>query len=177
MLPQEIIDLIINQVSAEGRTSKLMKTCSLVSYSFHARVRTHLFSRVSLWIMAGEYQEIACKFLRILKYKKSSDLISHVQSVNIVVYLHSQTYSQQQRSSKRLLKLIGIETSPIKAVLAILKNALIEKFILRRCQCDFRNHRTSAVARDVLKSKHQNLAYRRAMEYSIQDHYRKRPGS
>jgi hypothetical protein len=67
--------------------------------------------------------------------------------VNIFVYLHSQTHFQQQRSSKRLLKLIGIETSPIKAVLAILKNAPIEEFILRGSawQCDFRNHRITTL--------------------------------
>ena len=147
LLPQEIIDLIVDQVSAEGRTSQLMKTCSLVSHSFHARVRIHLFSRICLWIRICGYQGVARKFIKILKYKKNSDLISHIRSVNIFVHLHSQTYSQQQRSSKRLLKLIGIETSPIKTALIMLKNAPIEEFILRGdpTHCYFRNHRTSTL--------------------------------
>ena len=83
VLPQEIIDLIIDQVSAEGRTSQLMKTCSLVSYSFHARARTHLFSRVSLWIMAGEYQEIAFRNHRTSTLLLEMCLNPNIKSLHI----------------------------------------------------------------------------------------------
>jgi hypothetical protein len=139
-LPQEIIDLIVDQVSAqlEGRASKLMKTCSLVSHSFHARARTHLFSHVYLCIKAYEHQtKKARKFLRILKYKKNSDLISHIRCVEILVH----ELLPQSDSTTRLLKLLGIDQSPVKTVLTMLKNAPIEKFTLRGVsECDFQNH-------------------------------------
>ena len=146
LLPQEIIDLIIDQVSAEGRTSQPMQTCSLVSHSFHARARTHLFSRIFLRVSPWAPQSRATKFIKILKYKKNSDLISHIRSLKIVVYLPSQTSSQQRRSPKRLLELIGIETKPVKTALTMLKNAPIEEVIPRgSSECDFRNHRISTL--------------------------------
>jgi hypothetical protein len=144
--PQEIICLIIDQVSAEGRTSQLIKTCSLVSHSFHARARTHLFSHICLWVGACGYQKRASKFIRILKYKKNSDLISHMRSVEILLYLHPQSHSQQQRGDlTRLLKLIGINASPVKTAFTMLKNAPIEELTLRGnlAHYDFRNHRIS----------------------------------
>jgi len=147
-LPQEIIDLIVDQVSAHGRASKLMKTCSLVSHSFHARARTCLFSHVYLCTGTYRYQrKKSRKFLRILKYKKNSDLISHIRYLEIFVYrLLPQSDFQQQYSVKRLLKLIGIDRSPVKAVLAMLKNAPIEQLILRGVsEYDFQNHRISTL--------------------------------
>ena len=147
-LPQEIIYLIIDQVSAEGRSSQLIKTCSLVSHSFHARARTHLFSHICLWVGVRGYQRRANKFIRILKYKKNSDLLSHIRSVEIFVYLFPRPYSQEQRGGlTRLLKLIGLE-SPVKTALTMLKNAPIEEFTLKGNTAhhyDFRNHRISTL--------------------------------
>jgi len=145
LLPQEIIYLIIDQVSVEGRTSRLIQTCSLVSHSFHARARTHLFSRICLWVGACGYQKRARKFIRILKYKKNSDLISHIRSVEIFVYLHPRSYSRGDLT--RLLKLIGIDASPVKTALTMLKNAPIEEMTLTgdTMYCDFRNHRISTL--------------------------------
>ena len=87
------------------------------------------------------------KFLRILKYKKNSDLISHIRCVEILVYeLLPQFDFQQQYFVKRILKLLGIDPSPVKTVLTMLKNAPIEKFTLRGLsECSFQNHRISTL--------------------------------
>jgi len=113
----------------------------------HFIPRTYLFSHIYLCVFfPWAYRRRAAKFIRILKYKKNSDLISHIRSLKIVVYLPSQTYSQQRRSPKRLLELVGIETNPTKTGFTVLKNAPIEEVILRgSSECDFRNHRTSTL--------------------------------
>jgi len=90
----------------------------------------------------GYQRQRARKFLKILKYKKNSDLISHIRCLEILVY----EFLPQSDFQQQFLKLIGIDRSPVKTVLTVLKNAPIEKFILRGVsECDFQNHRISTL--------------------------------
>ena len=141
MLLSEIFDLIIDAVSAEWRA---MKTFSLVSRSFHSRARIHLFSQVILWVGKKEScRKRAVEFLRILKYKKNSDLISRIRSVKIVAYPreywppYDVEPDSHPLSSKGLLKLVGVDTDPIKTALTIFKNAPIEELILNESDGKF----------------------------------------
>lgn len=138
LLPLEIFELIIDAVSAERPISKLMKTCSLVCHHFHSRARIYLFSQIILWVgIKGECQKRASKFLRILRFKKNSDLISHIRSVQVLLYLHPWHRGSSKvdpifgPGSNGLLKLMGVDTNPIKTALSMFKNASIEELALK----------------------------------------------
>ena len=137
LLPQEIVDLIVDE-SAEQSISQLT-ICSLVCHSFHSRARILLFSHIDLWVGGWDrsYHRRASKLVRILKYKKNSDLISQrIRSVK--VFLDRFLWGTQGGWSSSahfpgptlLLSLVGINTNPMVAALTMLKNAPIEKFVL-----------------------------------------------
>jgi hypothetical protein len=136
LLPQEIVDLIVDE-SAEQSISQLT-TCSLVCHSFHSRARTRLFSHIDLWVGCDRsYDRRASKLVRILKYKKNSDLISQrIRSVKVFLDRFLCCTQGGWSSSAHfpgptlLLSLMGINTNPIVAALTMLKNAPIEKFVL-----------------------------------------------
>ena len=152
LLPQEIVDRVVDEVSAERNTSQLT-TCSLVSHSFHSRARTHLFSHIDLWVgLNDSYHKRASNLVRVLKYKKNSDLISRVRSLK--VYMDHLLCDCQQggwsssahfAGPKLLLSLIGVNTDPMVAALTMLKNAPTEKFVLKGLHEKFPNDPTERI--------------------------------
>jgi len=142
LFPPEIFDLIIDAAAAERRVSTLMKTCSLVCHNFHARARIHLFSHICLYVGMYGQSYRAKKFLRILKYKKNSDLISHcIRSVKILIF-SSQYYDEAEPIFRLVLQGMGVCKHPIQTVLAKFKNAPIKELILRAVVYrDFRRFR------------------------------------
>ena len=147
LFPQEIFDFIIDAAAAERPASTLMKAFSLVCHTFHSRARIHLFSQICLCV--GTYGESyrARKFLRILKYKKNADLISHcIRSVKILIYDY---YDSREPTFRILLQIMRVCENPIRAVLAKFKNAPIKELVFRAagggCYYEFRRFQPSAV--------------------------------
>ncbi|KIM36137.1 hypothetical protein M413DRAFT_31894 [Hebeloma cylindrosporum] len=141
LLPLEILFLVIDAVSTERRT---IKTFSLVSRSFHSRARVHLFSQVTLWLgMGPSCRRGAVEFLRILKYKKNLNLLSRIMR-SVKIFLHPPDVNGLSMDRhpyypepddypldfNSLLKLMGVDTDPIKTALAVFKNAPIEELTL-----------------------------------------------
>ena len=153
LLPLEIFDLIIDDVAAEQRMSKLMTTCSLVCHYFHSRARIHIFSHIYLPVGTQEYcRKRAKKFLKILKYKKNADLISHcIRSVIILVQPCAPYWDGSEEDlpcSNGFLKLMGIDRNPIKTVLTKFNNAPIQELVLNGSSCyppEFPYIRTSGI--------------------------------
>jgi len=152
LLPPEILFLIIDSVSAECKT---MSTFSLVSRSFHSRARIHIFSQVILWVGREEFcRKRAVEFLRILKYKKNSDLVSRIRSVKIVMepevrMVYDAELDGYPLGSKGLKKLMGIDTDPIKTALTIFKTAPIEELVLDKSDGEFYDNRTSKLLFEI----------------------------
>jgi len=127
----------------------------VVSRSFHSRARIHIFSQVILWVGKEEFcRKRAVEFLRILKYKRNSDLISRIQSVKIVVepedWLPYDTeLDGYSLGSKGLKKLLGIETDPIKTALTIFKTARIEELVLDKSDGEFYENRISKLLFEI----------------------------
>jgi hypothetical protein len=132
-----------------------MSTFSLVSRSFHSRARIHIFSQVTLWVGKEEFcRKRAVDFLRILKYKKNSDLISRIRSVKIVVQLEVRIVYDAELDgyplgSKGLKKLMGIDTDPIKTALTIFKTAPIEELVINKSDGEFYDNRTSKLLFEI----------------------------
>ena len=152
-LPPEILGLIVDVFSAQRRA---LKTFSLVSRSFHSRARIHLFSRVVLWVGTEEIcRKRAVEFIRILKFKKNSDLISRIRSLKVL--LHPEGWNSYEveagdyplLSSKGFLKLLRVDTDPIKTALAIFKTAPIEEFVLNYSSGKFRRNRTTELLFEI----------------------------
>jgi hypothetical protein len=70
ILPQEIIDHIIDAVSISHNLSSL-RSCSLVSKSFSYRSRYHLFDDISIYAKEDEMFKILQSFLNILISKQA----------------------------------------------------------------------------------------------------------
>ena len=117
-----------------ARLSHIPSTQELVLIFFHA----------SVWVRAYDTKEEPVKLSGYSSTRKIH-LISRIRSVEIFVYLHPRSYSRGGLT--RLLELIGIDGSPVKTALAMLKNAPIEEMTLtgNTMYCDFRNHRISTL--------------------------------
>ena len=158
LLPPEILFLIIDSVSAERKT---MSTFSLVSRSFHSRARIHIFSQAILWVGKEEFcRKRAVDFLRILKYKKNSDLVSRIRSLKILVepevrIVYDAELDGYPLGSKGVKKLMGIDTDPIKTALTIFKTAPIEELVLNKSDGEFYDNRTSKLLFEICSN--QNL--------------------
>ncbi|KIM42845.1 hypothetical protein M413DRAFT_124664 [Hebeloma cylindrosporum] len=144
LLPRDIVDLIIDEVSRAEKSKSQLTTCSLVCRSFHSRARTHLFSPINLCVeLSNSYEDRrAGKLVRILKYKKNSDLISHiVRSVKVLVGGTQCPYECQESgwssSGSFLSPEFALTTHRYQhrplcqvAALTLLKRAPIEKLVL-----------------------------------------------
>jgi len=81
-LPQEIIDLIIDEVASQI-SSKALQPYSLISKAFHASCRRHLFSEIEI-SLDGLSHLRSQNLINVFKNPHNVDLISTVRSLRIV---------------------------------------------------------------------------------------------
>ncbi|KAF8898049.1 hypothetical protein CPB84DRAFT_1180128 [Gymnopilus junonius] len=79
-LPQEIIDLIIDEVACHGSRATL-KTCSVVSMAFYLASRKHLFSDIS-FLVDTSCQTRAAELIKVLQ-NNDAYLIPAIRSLNL----------------------------------------------------------------------------------------------
>ncbi|KAF8876284.1 hypothetical protein CPB84DRAFT_414903 [Gymnopilus junonius] len=87
ILPQEIVDLIIDAVAysffLDEDITRALLLCSLVRKPFHHAARRHLFSNIR-FVMDDYANERATNLRRVLTHKSNEDLLLRVRSVALV---------------------------------------------------------------------------------------------
>lgn len=114
-LPQEILDLIIDQIASEEPREDALKTlraCSLVSSSFKSQSRKHLFSEISFLAT----QKHAKRLFKILNSEANAGLIHCICSLKLIIYprsapagtfLFTRSDKLSRRAAERLHRLGG----------------------------------------------------------------------
>ncbi|PPQ68673.1 hypothetical protein CVT26_002955 [Gymnopilus dilepis] len=104
-LPQEVADLIIDQVALHESQATL-QACTLVSRSFSLPSRRHLFSNID-FLIDTSHQARANRLLKVLQRKKNTHLVSAIRSLKVTYDTPSfqpPTFFQEMRLEKIFLK-------------------------------------------------------------------------
>ncbi|KAF8966462.1 hypothetical protein BDZ97DRAFT_1917565 [Flammula alnicola] len=80
-LPQEVIDLIIDDIASK-KERYILRTCALVSTAFYIRCRTHLFTEIE-FIADSSIQRRAGRLCKI--FKRNPSLVSELRAFKLVI--------------------------------------------------------------------------------------------
>ncbi|KAF8960229.1 hypothetical protein BDZ97DRAFT_1922315 [Flammula alnicola] len=142
-LPQEIINLIVDEVAVDSKTDKdsldALRACSLVSRSFHCHSRRHLFSHIE-FLGNKSGQKRAGRLVKILENRANTDLVAGIRSLTLVLDMNSnwppamlhpdRLYSRSRKLYLRVTSKLGRREDNLLKLLDILSRASLEIFAL-----------------------------------------------
>ncbi|KDR74443.1 hypothetical protein GALMADRAFT_157649 [Galerina marginata CBS 339.88] len=136
-LPQEIVNLLVQEVANPYRNNPgplqldTLKACSLISRSFHAESRRHIFSSIEFRVDRTA-QRRAARLAKVLEHKNSDNLLSVIRAVKLVIDVRVSSSEDElpRYHFDRLVRKLGLSENNLLRVLRILNRAPLESFAI-----------------------------------------------